>query len=173
MPFGACRFESCPLRHLFCVLIISTIPIFFITCYDRFMSLKTGYILLYAGVIIIIFAAFNTVMVLLKKAEPVQFYEPGDISIDFSQFIPEYEIPGLPESLQPRQQEGNTETTSNVLTESLNLLIHLFLMGLLINVGSKIAMIGTALVRPIVVKLHKTEQVISPKPTAASTKPLS
>ena len=100
---------------------------------------------------------------LTATMQPVQFYQPEDISLDFSRMVPSYQIPGLPEAIRPDENLDTDLASSEVLSDSFNLLIHMFLMGFLVNVGMKLATLGGNLVRPIVVKVNKQEQVISPK----------
>ncbi|KKR72710.1 MAG: hypothetical protein UU81_C0010G0056 [Microgenomates group bacterium GW2011_GWC1_41_8] len=127
------------------------------------MAGKTGYVLLYSGIIVVIFAAVSMVLALTATIKPVQFYQPEDISLDFSRMVPSYQIPGLPEAIRPDENLNTDLASSEVLSDSFNLLIHMFLMGFLVNVGTKLATLGGNLVRPIVVKVNKQEQVISPK----------
>ena len=124
--------------------------------------MKHGYILLYLGLIIIFFSALSMVMVFANKMDPISYYSGDDLKLDFSSLMPQYElpqIPGLPEDLQPKtvQPESNSGAfSSEMLTDSFNLFIHIFLMGFLVNVGFKLAVIGAQLVRPIQVKMPQT-----------------
>ena len=129
------------------------------------MDEKAGYALLYGGLVLILFATVNIVLALTAKIEPIQFYRPEDVSLDISRMIPSYQIPGLPEAIRPDENLNTDSANSEVLSDSLNLLIHMFLMGFLVNVGSKIATLGTNLIRPLVIKLHKTEHEIVSKQT--------
>ncbi|MBI4136427.1 hypothetical protein HY469_00030 [Candidatus Roizmanbacteria bacterium] len=124
------------------------------------MHEKTGYVLLYGGLILILFATVNIILVLTAKIDPIAFYKPEDISLDFSWMIPSYQIPGLPEAIRPEETQSPS-VKSEVLANSLNVLLHLFLMGFLVNVGSRIATLGTNLIRPVIVKLNQTERELS------------
>lgn len=102
-----------------------------------------GYLLIVVGVVAIILATLSVFMVFTKQAQPVPFIVPGpmvlnlqlpldpaggvvDVPIDLAQFMP-----------------------VGPLT---NIFIHLVLMGFVAGMGSRLAMIGTNLVRPIVIK---------------------
>jgi hypothetical protein len=123
------------------------------------MNTNIGYLLIAGGIVAIIFATTSVVMVLTGNAEPIQFYSPNQLDFDISSLMPTYNIPGMVGRTTTKQPSN--AISPEMLALSFNLFIHLFLMGFLVNAGAKIATIGTQLVRPIVVKVQKHEQVIS------------
>ena len=133
------------------------------------MNTTIGYILLALGILLIAFAALSVSLVLMGKTDPISFYGPADLDFDIMGLMPSYSVPGQSEPITVNQPASSIPP--DLMARSFNLLIHLFLMGFLVNVGFKIASIGTQMVRPIVVKVNKTEQVVSPKPKQQTFKP--
>lgn len=118
----------------------------------------TGYILLAAGVMSIIFAALSVYSVFTKKSKPVQLFNFEGISLDVSQLAGQ--LPQeLPDNLPPNVSLPKAELIpASVLNESSNIFAHVFLMGFIASAGQKIASLGTQLVRPINVKLRTKEE---------------
>lgn len=108
-----------------------------------------GYILLLAGIIIIIFSAFNTYLVFTKKAEPIQLFSFNGLSIKPSQF--------MPVNLQISSESKVEVVSSEMINLSSNIFAHLMLMGFLATIGFKIASLGIMLIRPVVVNLKAKE----------------
>jgi len=96
-----------------------------------------GYSLLFSGLVIIIFTAFSIFQIFTGNRQPIQLFDfPG---IDFSVLeMPETEL-----------------VSPELLNDTSNFLGHIFIMGFLANIGSKISMIGVYLLRPIKVNLKK------------------
>lgn len=104
-----------------------------------------GYGLLVAGIIAILVSGFNVYQVFTGKAEPIQIFNFDGIDISLS---------GLMGPEQPNVDAPNIELLpAQVLNQTSNLLAHLFLMGFIVNLSSKISMMGVYLVRPIQVRL--------------------
>lgn len=107
-----------------------------------------GYILLFAGVIIILFSGFSVYGVFSKKAKPVQFFTIESVPI---------EIPIAGQNVDKEISGGGINLPTEVIQDPLNSFAHLALMMFIGGVGFKIASLGTMLVRPVVVKLKSKE----------------
>ena len=111
-----------------------------------------GYILLAVGLMIIISAAVSVFSVLTRQKNPIEFIKP---TAEATVTPKTQEIEGV--QVQMPSLTDITGMSSLDLVYITNLTIHLFLMGFIVNVGFKIASLGTQLVRPIVVKLREKE----------------
>lgn len=112
-----------------------------------------GYILLLVGIGIILFSAFDVILVFTKSKEPIQFFSFSGLSIDFARFLPE-------ELSQLNQMRGNTQMNQEIIPADMinvtsNIFIHLIFMGFFASVGMRIATIGTYLLRSIHVHLKE------------------
>jgi len=128
--------------------------------YHTYMIEKVvGWILIGLGLIIILGTVYNFYGVMTRKFQPVQFFDFPAVNMDPSAFIPQYDVP---EHLQGVIQKPSTDQkveliSADMLNQSSNLFVHLFFLGFIVNVGFKIAQLGTYLTRPIVVKLRETK----------------
>jgi len=113
-----------------------------------------GYILFLAGIIIILYSAFNVYKVFTSSWEPVGLFNFQGIGLDASSLIGS--------DLSPEQRalmnQSGAQTKLEIIPASLlnqtsNVMAHLFLMGFLASVGYKIASLGILMLRPVVVKL--------------------
>ncbi len=112
-----------------------------------------GYLLLAAGVLVILISGLNAYSILTRKSQPAQFLSLPALSLDFNQIIagalpPEARAqmsksPGNPTELFPAQ-------ATNFI---INLTLHLLLLGFLVTIGYKLAALGVLLLRPVNVKL--------------------
>ena len=107
-----------------------------------------GYILLFAGIIIILFSGYSVYGVFSKNIKPVQFFTIGDVPI---------EIPIVGQNVDKEINGGGINLPTEVIQDPLNSFAHLALMMFIGGVGFKIASLGTMLVRPVVVKLKSKE----------------
>lgn len=96
----------------------------------------TGYVLLFLGLLVIGYSAFNIYQVFTKQSQPIQLISGEGIKV---------EIPGskTPSELIPADQ----------LNEISNLTAHYLLMSFLVSIGFKVSSLGTQLLRPIEVKI--------------------
>lgn len=117
-----------------------------------------GYVLLYGGIVLMIFSLFSLVFVFTGRAEPIQIFHMKGLSIDSSALTPQIDTSSLPGFNMPTQMKVAKPIEifpAEDLNRSANIFAHLMFMGFLLSVGSKIATIGTNLLRPIVVKTPK------------------
>ncbi len=125
-------------------------------------SKRIGYILLFLGILIIGYSAFDVYQVFTKQKQPIQLFSLEGIFIDPSTFAPQIEVPAGMESIvrQPARGGQIEILPADLLNLTSNLFAHILLMGFIGSVGSKIATLGTALVRTIEVKVrtHETPQ---------------
>lgn len=103
-----------------------------------------GYILIFFGVIIIIFSGLNAFNILTKKSSPIEFINKDIVT-----------------SLTPSQNLSNQVSLNQILnvdsdtiTLITNIGIHLLLLSFVMKAGFHLASLGTMLVRPIVVDLN-------------------
>jgi len=98
-----------------------------------------GYLLVAVGVLIIFLTAFSVYNVFAKNAQPIKIVNEETL-------------------FTLKNGESSALDALNVSPSSLsyvfNLSFHLLFAGFLINVGFKLASLGTMLVRPIVVDLQ-------------------
>lgn len=120
----------------------------------------TGYILICAGLIVMIVASLSVYSVFTKKSSPVSLFNFGPIALDASQLIPQDIPEGAGEIVnqQSAQLPKAELVPANVLNDSANIFAHLFLMGFIVSVGFKVASLGAMLVRPVNVKLRAKEE---------------
>lgn len=122
----------------------------------------TGYILLVSGIAIILFSMFSLIFVFTKRAEPIQLFNLKGIAIDASSLAPQMDLSNVPGVKIPQQTQKSPPIEimpAESLNFSANIFAHLMFMGFLISVGSKIATLGTNLLRPIVVKTSRKEVI--------------
>lgn len=120
----------------------------FILYYELVSEKIIGYLLLLTGIIIILYAVINIYQVFSGKATPIELFASDGISLDLAAIVGEGKLPS----------EGNFKTeiiSPDILNTSLNIFAHIFFMGFIVNVGFKIANLGTLLIRPINVKLKE------------------
>ena len=98
-----------------------------------------GYLLIAAGILVIFFTAFSVYNVFVNKAAPINI-------------VSEETLFGL-KSGEPAALEA-LNISSSSLSYFVNLSFPLLFAGFLINVGFRIASLGTMLARPIVVDLQ-------------------
>ena len=98
-----------------------------------------GYLLIAAGILVIFLTAFSVYNVFVNKAAPINI-------------VSEETLFGL-KSGEPSALEALNISPSS-LSYFVNLSFHLLFAGFLINVGFRIASLGTMLARPIVVDLQ-------------------
>lgn len=118
-----------------------------------------GYVLIVLGVLFILGSAYSVYAVFTNRADPIQFFSVGGISLDPTQLLG-----GLPPELTQVMKEGGQQSKTEIIPEALinknlNAFAHLVLMGFMGGVGLKLATIGAMLVRPIVVKVKENEGV--------------
>lgn len=129
-----------------------------------------GYILLSLGILVMIYAAMQIIMVFTNKAEPIEFFtsEPVVITqpdnagaelpkdpeelLDFIQSNPLAALGGSGGGL-PTPQLIDTQMLNDVLNMAVYFLIMHFLLGL----GFKISNLGVQLVRPIKVEVRNNQ----------------
>ena len=134
-----------------------------------------GYILILSGLAIILGAGFNVYQIVTRQAQPVRLFDFAGITINANQLIAEpvtsIDLEGITSDQQAivdelLKQQGTVKDSQgsgtsieilpgDVLSETSNLFAHIILMGFLAGIGSKVAGIGTMLVRTIVVKVKE------------------
>ena len=109
-----------------------------------------GYTLLAFGVVVILFAGLSTYRVFTKVDKPISIIT--NTQTEVSEKPKTQVIQGV--EVQMPNFNDLIGMSPEMLIYITNLTIHLFLMGFIVNIGFKIATIGTQLVRPIVVDLR-------------------
>jgi hypothetical protein len=102
------------------------------------------------GVLTIVLSGFNLYQVVSRQAKPIEFISS---SVSSAKTAPKTQIVQGVEVAMPSVTDlvGITPEALIFLT---NLSVHILLVGFVVNIGYKIALIGTYLVRPIVVDLR-------------------
>lgn len=98
-----------------------------------------GYLLIIIGIFIIFLSGLNAYQILTNKTQPVKILNLQGVNINLSQTT------GI-------KQPPIDLLSAKDLNDTLNFFAHLALLGLFINIGSKIAFLGVNLVRPIIIK---------------------
>lgn len=128
--------------------------------YYRYMTEKIlGYVLIASGILIILFSGFNAYQVFTKQIEPVKLFNFKGISLDTNQLLAGSLPPELSQNLLKTGGSKTEIIPGGLINDSSNLFAHLLIVGVFINVGYKLASIGTLLVRPIKVILKNTVDV--------------
>lgn len=132
----------------------------------------TGYLLLLVGLGIIFFAGFSAYSVFTKKTEPVNLFNLTGISLDLSQAanieLPqEFADAGVKISDTDQKQEI---LSSELLNSTSNLVAHIILMGFIVNIGYKVAMLGVEMNRTVIVNVRNQERSVLVPPTTTSQK---
>ncbi len=123
----------------------------------------SGYFLIFAGIVIIVFSALSVVKVFSAKAKPVALFNFPSISLDAGSLVGGDLSPQEREALKASGQVPKLEIIpGDVLNQTSNLIAHLLLMGFIASIGYKIGSLGVLLARPVVVRLKASSgQVIS------------
>jgi hypothetical protein len=117
-----------------------------------------GYILLAAGILLIILTTFSMYNVFTKKSKPVELFNLGGISLDLSQMLSGDLSPAQREQLAKSNFQTETEIIKeDLINAPLNYAAHLMLMSFIAGAGFKIAKLGVMFLRPIKVKLKSQE----------------
>lgn len=117
----------------------------------------TGYLLLAFGVLLMLVSCWNVYGIFTKRAQPIELFNFKGISIDPSTFMGA-ELPPEQRAQLKFASDSKIELASpDLLNDTSNLFAHLLLMGFILNVGFKLASLGTMLIRPVVVKLKSKE----------------
>ena len=113
---------------------------------------KSGYILLSAGIFMIILAVIQVIFVFTANVDPVSLFsfKASDFAIDGAVLFPQ-----LPSNLTKNMSVEIFP--ADLINKSLNLGANTILMSIIIFAGSKIASIGAQLLRPVNVKLKTNE----------------
>ena len=114
-----------------------------------------GYLLLIAGIVIIVFSSFSVYSVFTGKTQPIPLFDSSGISLDLGSLLGNQmplELDGVQKPTLPSSELIKPE----LINKPLNLSTHLFLMGFLVNAGFKISSLGNQLLRPIKVKLKES-----------------
>jgi hypothetical protein len=103
-----------------------------------------GYILLFLGVVIIIFSGFNAFNILTKRSDPIKFINKEIVT-----------------SITPSVTSNNQVSLNqmfNIDGETITLItnigIHLLLLSFVMKAAFHLASLGTMLVRPIIVDVN-------------------
>jgi len=109
------------------------------------------------GLFVIAAGAFSVYSVFTGGSEPFALFDFEGISIPLSAAI------GT--NAQGAELPNVDLVSAKILNSTSNVIAHLFLMGFIVSVGYRVAMIGVNLTKPIVVKVDKNKiaSVLTPK----------
>lgn len=117
-----------------------------------------GYVLLVIGILLIIITVINVFLVFTGSKKPYQFLNENASLAQFSMDIPE--TGGVPMNAVPITINNNAQ-----ITKIINLVLYIIFAGFFAGIGYKLAMIGTNLVRPIIVKTDSLPDKSTSKPS--------
>ena len=122
-----------------------------------------GYLLIAGGILVMIFSSFDVYLIFTKQKEPIKLFSFKGVGIDTGKLLPADLPPELSKQLQTNQLGQNqVELISpDILNDTSNIFAHIIMMGFILNLGYKLASLGTKLVRPIQVKLKTTDQTVN------------
>ncbi len=116
----------------------------------------TGYILLIIGIIIMIFATIQIILVFTGKANPIDIFQYEKSSTTSSADLDL-------NTLLMQMQSGSAQSSNSlpslpfldpeVINKSLNLLVYYLIMQFLLGLGYKFASLGIQLIRPLNITL--------------------
>lgn len=110
-----------------------------------------GYLLLVAGLGIIVYSSFNVINVFKGKVQPYQVFSFSSIGFDLSGLAAGQPI--------PQDADLKQEVDADLINKPANITAHVFLMGFIASAGFKIAQIGVMLIRSIKVNLLRKGDV--------------
>ncbi|MFA9288940.1 MAG: hypothetical protein ACEQSA_03610 [Weeksellaceae bacterium] len=116
---------------------------------------RTGYIMLGIGILIMIFAAIQIVLVFTGKAVTMPLFEASQENSGFDldgllqqiQQTSPYQVPTAGTAPQTTPTVSLMDTNS--INKALNLMVYYFIMQFLLGLGYKLASLGVQLIRPI------------------------
>ncbi|HRN70405.1 MAG TPA: hypothetical protein PLS49_04410 [Candidatus Woesebacteria bacterium] len=112
----------------------------------------TGYSLLATGIIIMLFATIQIILVFTGKAKPIELFQYEKPQQTLSS---ELDLNSLLTQLQAGQTNNAGSLPSlpfldsETINRSLNLIVYYLIMQFLLGLGYKFASLGTQLIRPI------------------------
>jgi len=123
----------------------------------------TGYLLLIAGIAIIAYSGFSVYSVFTKRITPVNLFTFAGISLDLSQAtnieVPE-ELSNAGVKINKDANQKQEIIPSDVLNTTSNIVAHMILMGFMVNIGFKIALLGVEMTRNVNVIVRNKERSI-------------
>jgi hypothetical protein len=127
-----------------------------------------GYSLLFIGVAAIVLSTVNMYLVFTHQAQPVQFFDSKNSTIDLNALINSM-TPNTGNSAIKNLPAANLVNQS-AINDGLNLTLHIVLIGIIAGSGSKLASLGVLLLRNIEVKLLENPIPVTKKLVSAEVK---
>jgi hypothetical protein len=107
-----------------------------------------GYFVLSLGILIILGSALNGLQLITKQAQPVQF-----ITLSTSGSEIPLNLAGAQVNINTSSLFSSLGLSSETINFTLNLTLHLIILGFIAKMGFHLASVGTQLVRPIIVDI--------------------
>ncbi|MGD0523253.1 MAG: hypothetical protein ABSA43_01700, partial [Candidatus Microgenomates bacterium] len=107
------------------------------------------------GILIILFSAFNGFQLIIKQAQPVQFFTLASTNSE----IP-LNLGGTQVNINPSSLFDSLGLSGTTISFTLNLVFHLLILGFIAKMGFHLASVGSMLVRPIIVDIKSKEGII-------------
>lgn len=136
------------------------------------MSQKiTGYVLLIVGICLMAFALNSVYNVFTQKVEPVQLFDFPGISLNLDQgtnIVLPQEVKDSGIEISQAKPAAQEIVSPQILNQSSNIFAHIILMGFMVNVGFKVAMLGVETNREVKVTVsnrplgNKKDSVLLP-----------
>ncbi len=119
-----------------------------------------GYLLLAAGVFVMLFSVGYVWLVFTNKVQPIEVIKAKSVKFDVSQALtgnstnPLSKLPGFGSS---NSSSGIELFSGEDMSKTINLSITFFLMTFVMLFGFRLSSLGVMLMRPIVVKVKEAE----------------
>lgn len=110
-----------------------------------------GYLLLIAGLAVMAMSAFSVFSVFRGSEKPFELFNFPSIMVS-TELLLGSQLPAGSSAPKIELLPGT------ILSQTTNVVAHMFLMGFLVTLGARVSQIGVYLLRPVVVKLKSDEK---------------
>lgn len=119
----------------------------------------TGFLLLTIGLAVMLFSGYNIYQTFTGKLEPIELFSlDRGIGLDFSSFLVGDATPEELAQIKSQNNDLKTELVSpELINRPMNLFSHFLLMGFFVNIGFKVGLLGTNILRPVKVEVGKNK----------------
>lgn len=143
----------------------------------------TGYILLISGIVVMLFASIQLVLLIAGLVNPFRTFSFTEVfsttveavNLDQEQ-SPQAQSQAANQQIQQMQEQaqdytGQMDINPKVVNDVLNFAVYFFAMAFAVNVGAKIADLGVRILRPTTIKVHpkNIEEVVQNMPDVSQS----
>ncbi|MBI2442357.1 MAG: hypothetical protein HYV40_00425 [Candidatus Levybacteria bacterium] len=115
-----------------------------------------GYILLFAGIIIMFGSLIQVLLVFTGKMEPFRVFSIASPTISLDSLLPQ--LPTETLTLPTTAKKPIELIPTAQFNKMINMSVMIFLMGFVLSFGYKLSSLGVMMVRPISVKLSAKQE---------------